>query len=113
MASTIKEQFVKLVDLIPGLRLRRHAMAEESNRKPTDNLSHRYQNQEVLRKALIDMKFKDKDIKIWATEAKGLDVQLPRELTEDEKTAIYKKFEEVVYAQRRPPKGVAEDEDED
>ncbi|RYC61451.1 hypothetical protein CHU98_g4762 [Xylaria longipes] len=101
MASPIKEQLLKLADHIPGLRLRRNAMAEVSKPNPTDNIAHRYEDPAVLRKALIEMGFKDEDIKIWATEAKGLDVQLPRELTSE---TISKKFEEAAYAKRAAPK---------
>ncbi|KAI1755862.1 hypothetical protein F4782DRAFT_372527 [Xylaria castorea] len=109
MAPAIKEQLFKLVDHIPGLRSRRNAMAEASERKPTDNLKHRYADQAVLRKALIDMGIKDKDINIWATESTGLDVELPRQLTRQEKEAIYKKFEEAEYARRVPPEGDDDD----
>lgn len=65
MASAIKERSVELVDRILRLRLRRNAMTEASKPKPTDHFHHRYADKEVLRKALIEMGFKDEDIKIW------------------------------------------------
>ncbi len=64
MLSTVKEQFVKLADLIPGLRSRRNTMDAPPPFKATDNFEHRYENPKVLRQALIDMGFKDEEIKI-------------------------------------------------
>ncbi|KAI1744465.1 hypothetical protein F4680DRAFT_225739 [Xylaria scruposa] len=103
MASTIKETLSRMADHIPGFRSRRNEMGEEL--KPTDNLGHRYAEREVLREALKEMGFKDKEIRIWETESRGFDVNLPRELTNKEKETIFKKFEAAAYAKRAPPPG--------
>ncbi|KAH8156141.1 hypothetical protein CIB48_g12104 [Xylaria polymorpha] len=87
-------------------------MTEASKPKPTDHFHHRYADKEVLRKALIEMGFKDEDIKIWATGPTGFDVQLPRQITEEEKETIYHRFFLAVYNRRAPPKDMGEDEDD-
>ncbi|KAK5626828.1 hypothetical protein RRF57_002543 [Xylaria bambusicola] len=104
MLSTVKEQLIKVVDHIPGLRSRRSPMAETPPFKATDNFGHRYQDDKVLRKALIEIcGFKDAEIRIQVnhfaafseqgmyliivlivtqvTEQNGLDAQLPRLVT--------------------------------
>ncbi|RWA11457.1 hypothetical protein EKO27_g3650 [Xylaria grammica] len=86
-------------------------MAEPAKFTATDNFEHRYAEPIVLRKALIELGFKDEDIKIRATEAKGLDVQLPREVTKEQKQFIYQKFVDAKYAKRAPPQ-ILDDEDE-
>ncbi|KAI0521588.1 hypothetical protein F5B22DRAFT_595579 [Xylaria bambusicola] len=83
MLSTVKEQLIKVVDLIPGLRSRRNAMAETPPFKATDTFAHRYQDEEVLRKALVEIcGFTLAEIRIQITERNGFDVQLPRPLDE-------------------------------
>ncbi|KAI0434835.1 hypothetical protein F5Y09DRAFT_294996 [Xylaria sp. FL1042] len=111
MLSTVKGQFIKVVDLIPGLRSHRNAMPEPTPFKATDNLDHRYADSEVLRKALIEMGFKDEEIKIRRTEANGHDVELPRQLTKEQKNTIFEKFLEAKNAARAVPK--TDDEEED
>ncbi|TRX98495.1 hypothetical protein FHL15_000569 [Xylaria flabelliformis] len=110
MASTIKEQLSRVADHIPGLRHRRNEMDEASKPVPTDNLKHRYANPAVLRKTLMEMGFKDKDITIFASESFGLSVKLPRLLTSKE--TIFKKFEDAKKDQRAPPKGQADEDDD-
>jgi hypothetical protein len=64
MLSTVKERFIQVVALIPGLRSRKNTMGDASKFKATDHFAHRYAKKDVLRKALIDLKIKDEDIKI-------------------------------------------------
>jgi hypothetical protein len=64
MLPTVKERFVQFVDLIPGLRSRKKAMAEPPKFTATDNFQHRYAKMEVLREALIALGFKDEEIRI-------------------------------------------------
>ncbi|KAI0544714.1 hypothetical protein F4679DRAFT_589228 [Xylaria curta] len=106
MASTIKEKISKVADHIPGFRHRRNEMVEAP--KPTDYLGHRYADPAVLRTALQEMGFKDKDITIFATERSGLDVHLPRQLTDKEKDIIFSKFEAA--KKQTPPVGDDEDD---
>ncbi|KAI0542767.1 hypothetical protein GGR58DRAFT_170272 [Xylaria digitata] len=113
MSSTIKKKVTKVADLIPGLRPRQNTMPEQVQPVPfqaTDWFHHRYLEPKVLREALISIGFKDNDIKIKATEASGLDVQLPRQLTSGEKNSIYQKLVDAKFAQRGVP---LESDDED
>ncbi|KAI0805506.1 hypothetical protein GGR55DRAFT_655547 [Xylaria sp. FL0064] len=112
MFSTVKEQFIKVAEHIPGLHFHRHTMAEPAPFKATDNFNHRYADPEVLKRALIEIGFTEDEIKIKATEANGLDVELPRELTKEQKKNINQKFVDAKNASRAPPKTPDDDEDE-
>ncbi|KAI3327009.1 hypothetical protein HD806DRAFT_379832 [Xylariaceae sp. AK1471] len=109
MLSTVKERFIQVMDLIPGLLSRQNAMTEAPKFKATDSFEGRYVDKEVLRKALVGLGFKDTEIKIQATETKGLDVELPKEITKEQKASINKQF---VDAKNRPPPKEADDEDD-
>ncbi|KAJ4388151.1 hypothetical protein N0V93_008757 [Gnomoniopsis smithogilvyi] len=67
----------------------------------TDKLKHRYANDEVLRRSLILMGFKDKEIKISAKESDGLSVQLSKQLTDDQKKTIFEAFKDEHEAKMR------------
>ncbi|KAI0862947.1 hypothetical protein F4860DRAFT_512544 [Xylaria cubensis] len=108
MASSVKVTMSKIADLIPGLRHRRKEEAEVF----THQLGHRYGDPAVLREALREMGFKDEDIITTATEARGLEAHLPRELTDQEVETIFKKFASAKYALRAPPKGVVDADDD-
>ncbi|KAH9906834.1 hypothetical protein F4778DRAFT_600300 [Xylariomycetidae sp. FL2044] len=107
---TVKERLIQVVYLLPGLRSRQSKMPEKDKFTPTDNFDHRYANPKRLRQALINMGFKDKDIRIQATEKNGLEVQLPRQIDKKEKDAILEELVKLKDAERPVPKVEEEEE---
>ncbi|KAI1248837.1 hypothetical protein MGN70_010040 [Eutypa lata] len=64
--------------------------------KPTDVFDHRYQNPKVLTEYLTKtLHFKLEQIKMRTTKEKGIQVQLPRPLTKDEREEVFRKFDEA------------------
>ncbi|KAI8629014.1 hypothetical protein F5Y19DRAFT_435966 [Xylariaceae sp. FL1651] len=102
MLSTVKDQFVKIVDLIPVLRSHRRAMAEKPKFVATDNFKHKYQDKEVLRKALIEFGFKDEEIHMQISDAHGLEANLSRRVKDEERLIIFERFKKAKAESRRP-----------
>ncbi|KAI1333034.1 hypothetical protein F5Y16DRAFT_393442 [Xylariaceae sp. FL0255] len=96
MPLPIQAILTKFIDFIPGLRRSPDKMTTLPEFKATDNLSHRYSDQNVLREYLINvLKFNKDEIRIQATQELGLQVQLNRDLTNKERSDIFRHFKEV------------------
>ncbi|KAI1147639.1 hypothetical protein F4825DRAFT_455272 [Nemania diffusa] len=111
MASTIKGTFTKLISFIPGLHRSTDKMSDLSKFKPTDNLDHRYGDPKVLREHLKKLGFPDEKIRIQASESNGLEVQLERQLTEKEKSDIFRSFQDAKRGSRKPSSKEIEGDD--
>ncbi|KAI1076089.1 hypothetical protein F5B20DRAFT_584651 [Whalleya microplaca] len=64
------------------------------NFEATENFKHRYQNADVLIRELKKLGFKKEEIKTRTTNEDGLQAQLPRKLTKEQRQKILEEFME-------------------
>ncbi|KAK1528640.1 uncharacterized protein CCOS01_06474 [Colletotrichum costaricense] len=81
--TTIRSWASRLKSYIPGFS-NRQKMATTSEFVATDRIVSRYANTKVLQKTLLGFGFSKDTIKIKATKAELLEVQLPRKLKPEE-----------------------------
>ncbi|KAK1454900.1 hypothetical protein CMEL01_03660 [Colletotrichum melonis] len=84
----------RLKNSVPLLFRKRPEMSKPEEFRATDVVTHRYAKLAVLKKKLIEFKIPEKEIRIRATKKNGLEMQLPRPLTENELENIHTAFEE-------------------
>ncbi|KAI1263405.1 hypothetical protein F5Y18DRAFT_429094 [Xylariaceae sp. FL1019] len=106
MHLVIKDAVISFVKSISGFRSRSSTMAPEEF-KVTDTFEYRYQNNALLRQALISLGYKDEDIKIKASENGAIQVNLPETLTKEQRSKI-----QVYMATKQKEEG-AQDKDKE
>ncbi|KAF4784124.1 hypothetical protein HER10_EVM0004449 [Colletotrichum scovillei] len=86
--TNIRSWASRLKSYIPGFS-NRQKMAETNAFAATDKIVNRYADTKVLQKTLLGFGFPKDTIKIKATKAGLLEVQLPRKLTPEEMEKIH------------------------
>ncbi|KAI0009021.1 hypothetical protein F4779DRAFT_406232 [Xylariaceae sp. FL0662B] len=93
MSTATKGAFRSFLDFIPCFKSNEDIMDDKF--QATDNFKHRYQDPKVLRKKLEEFGFKKEEIKLRTTQRDGLQAQLPRPITREQREAVFTAFDKA------------------